>query len=148
MPTKNVFLFDDTNLPLKVPGIQLELFDSITGLLIDKKLSTNRNLHLGISSNDWGADLIFSKSSNPLDIYITDTTYEYPGNSIQFLNGETTDRIDLDLMKIPTSPLLNPPSSKSTPATIISAIQEEKNWTINERKAAINLLVNYIDIIY
>lgn len=148
MAVKNVYLFDDTNLPLKVTGIQIELLDSITGLLIDKQLSVNRNPALGAGSTEWGADLTFTSAANPLDIYITDKTYQYPGNTIQFLNGQTNDRIDIDLMKIPTSPLGNPPSANSSPATIVSAIQSEKGWTVNEKRAAINLVSNYTDIIY
>ncbi len=147
MPDKNVFLFDDSNIPLNVAGIEIRLLDSKTGALIDKQLSKKRvSTSAGIA--DWGADLSFSASSNPLDLYITDTTYEYPGNTIQFLNGQTTDRIDLDLRKIPTGTLTNPPPSNSTPADIVSAVLAETNWTLDDKRTVINLLTNYVDIIY
>lgn len=143
MPTKEVYLFDDSNNPLKVAGISLELFDTVTGRMLVTALSANRKPHLGGTSTDWGADLPFTASTHPVDIYINDPTYTYPGNVIESLNGQITDRIDIDLLKLPATPI-GTPVSGTTMDSLVGIIKEQQDWTNKEKIAVIAFIFNYI----
>src|SRR5438128_24823 len=60
MPIKEVYLYDDTNQPLRKQGIRVELFEADTGLLLDAQLSDDLNPSpSGAASNDWGVRLNF-----------------------------------------------------------------------------------------
>lgn len=146
MAVKEVYLYDDTNNPLRIAGITLELFDSSTGVRLDSQTSKNRNPALGTSSIDWGADLTFTPGSHPVEIFINDPTYRYPGNTVESLNGQTTDRIDIDLLKLPVTPLSSG-TSLPTLVSLLSAVKKERRWTEKEKKAVINFINNYIKLV-
>ncbi|HEY8917639.1 MAG TPA: hypothetical protein VIM87_14435 [Chitinophaga sp.] len=149
MPVKKVLLFDDSNNPLKIAGISIELFDNLTGTLLASGLSVNLNPAAGLASKEWGTSLSFSPSCpNAVDIYINDANFEYPGNTLKSLNGSQNDDIDLDLLKIALSPLTTSLPTSATPHQIVAAIGAEKNWSLAEKQAAINLLSNYTALLY
>lgn len=143
MPTKEVYLFDDSNNPLKVAGISLELFDTVTGKMLVNALSVNRQPHQGNFSTEWGADLAFTASSHPVDIYINDPTYTYPGNAIESLNGQTTDRLDIDLLKLPTTPI-STPTTGSTMSSLLQKIRTSSQWSFREKSALISFIHTYL----
>ena len=142
MPAKEVYLFDDANNPLKVAGISLELFDTTTGVMLTTALSANRKPHLGGTSAEWGADLSFTACNHPVDIYINDPTYTYPGNAVESLNGQTTDRIDIDLLKLPGTPI-GTSTSGVTLNGLLSAIKKNDTWSAMEKQAVITFIFNY-----
>lgn len=148
MPVKKVLLFDDSNNPLKIAGISIELFDNLTGTLLASGLSVNLNPPAGLASTEWGTSLTFSSCPNAVDIYINDASFEYPGNTLKSLNGSQNDDIDLDLLKIASSPLTAALPNTATPRQIVTAIGAEKNWSPSEKQAAINLLSNYTSLLY
>lgn len=146
MAVKEVYLYDETNIPLRVTGITLELFDSSTGVRLDSQTSKNRNPSLGGSSPDWGADLTFTPGSHPVEIFINDSTYTYPGNTVESLNGQSTDRIDIDLVKLPVTPLSSD-TSLQTLASLVAAVKSERGWEENQKKAVINFINNYMKLV-
>lgn len=148
MPVKKVLLFDDNNNPLKIAGISIELFDNLAGTLLASGLSVNLNPAAGNASIEWGTSLNFPSCPNAVDIYINDANFEYPGNTLKSLNGSQNDDIDLDLLKIASSPLTATLPLTATPHQIVTAIGAEENWSPSEKQAAINLLSNYTALLY
>lgn len=147
MPTKDLYLFDSSNNPLRVQGIVLKLFDAHNGTLLDSKLSDNynpRNPH----SNEWGAVLSFTACGNPVEVYVTDPNFRYPGNTIHYLNGQVSDRIDIDLEAVPTGHggQLGLPQT-AAPRAIRNWIQSAPNWTDKEKLAVWTLVSNYCRVI-
>lgn len=141
MPTKDVHLFDASNQPLTVSGIRLELFDALTCQLLAVQNSAQ------LSSNAWGAQLSFTAGSNPLDIYVSDPNYRYPGNTVRYLNGRTTDQLDIDLLTLPPGPGGQPaPSLNSTPASLARWVDEAYKWNSQEKEAVRNLIFNYLSV--
>jgi hypothetical protein len=148
MPGKDVHLFDTSNNPLKVAGIRLELFDAVTCTLLDVQNSANLNPGAGASSSSWGVTLSFPSGGNPLDIYVIDPTYQYPGNTVRYLNGQTPHRIDLDLMKLPSTPSGNVlPSHTISAAGLSRWVGQPSNWTREEKRAVRSLIFNYIGVV-
>lgn len=148
MPDKEVHLFDASNKPLKVQGIRLELFDAITCALLDAQTSANLTPASGAASLAWGAKLSFTAAANPLDIYVTDPTYRYPGNTVRYLNGETEDRLDIDLLTLPATPSgHSSPSPTATSAELSRWAERAPNWTAEEKRAVRNLIFNYMTVI-
>src|SRR5205823_4682411 len=82
------------------------------------------------------------------DIYVTDPTYRYPGNTVRYLNGETEDRLDIDLLKQPTTPSgQSSPPPTMTPAGLSLWVERAPNWTAEEKRAVRNLIFNYMNVI-
>src|SRR5258708_38818733 len=100
MPDKTIYLYDSSNSPLQVQGIRVELYDALTKTYIDGKDSDDLNAAVS-PSDTWGVVLNFPSGTTPLDIYITDPTYTYPGNTMRFLNGDLTDQVYMDLLAVP-----------------------------------------------
>ena len=94
---------DDTNAVLKVGGIRFDLLEVSSGVLIDTQNSKDLNPPLTGSSNEWGVKLSFTAKAGPLEVYTTDPNYRYPGNTIQSLEGQNDNRIDIDLLKVPVT---------------------------------------------
>lgn len=148
MPVKEVHLFDSSNAPLLVAGIRIELFDANTGTLLDVQNSVNLSPGNTGPSASWGAVLTFHAIANPLDLYISDPTYQYPGNTVRSLNGALPDRIDLDLLKMPSTPGNRSGLSEGmTAAGLARWVAREKKWTTEEKRAVQNLIFNYISIV-
>jgi hypothetical protein len=140
MAEKEIRIFDTSNAVLKAPSISFELFDAVTGTLLAVDLS--RDLNPGF--DEWGVRLLFTAGSTPLQVYTTDPTYRYPGNTILSLEGHQTDRIDIDLEKLPSHPggQTSQPSS-SNPFEISQWVRRNKDWIVEEKNAVLNLALNY-----
>lgn len=147
MPRKDIYLFDDSNNPLQVPKIRVELFDAATGTLLDFDYSKDLNPGSGTPSNKRGVRLTFTGSNNPLDIYIKDGNYSYPGNTVRNLNGQTQDSIDIDLLRVARGPggQINPPTS-ATPTSLSNWVKQGRRWSTEEKKAVRNLIFNYVSV--
>jgi len=147
---KEVYLFDNANNPLQVAGIRVELFDASTGKLLDAKLSQDLNpIWGGPPSKEWGVRLNFSVPyGTPLDIYITDPKHTYPGNTARNLYGGASDRINLDLLKLPAgSGGQQSALTSATPRSISRWVDEGWRWNKDEKEAVLNLIFNYITVI-
>jgi hypothetical protein len=150
MSRKEVYLFDNANKPLQVKGIRVELFDASSFKLLDAQNSDDLNPTWGgPPSNEWGVVLSFSAPhGNPLDIYITDPTHSYPGNIARNLYGGASDRINLDLLKLPKVGGGQQGSLNSaTPRSISDWVDAGSRWQPEEKDAVRNLLFNYIAVI-
>jgi hypothetical protein len=147
-PVKEVQLFDASSNPLKVKAIRIELFDAITCFLLAVGNSDNLTPAVGSASINWGARLSFKASANPLDIYVTDKNYRYPGNTVRYLNGKTEDRIDIDLLALPTTPSGHSSSPLiATPSRLSRWVEDAPLWTDGEKRAVRNLIFNYMTVI-
>lgn len=150
MSRKEVYLFDTSNKPLRVKGIRVELFDASTFKLLDAQNSDDLNPKWGgPPSNEWGVVLNFSAPhGNPLDIYITDPTHSYPGNIARNLYGGASDRINLDLLKLPKGSGGQQSSLNSaTPHSVSEWVDAGWRWQSEEKDAVRNLIFNYITVI-
>lgn len=140
MAEKEIRIFDTSNAVLKVSGISFELFDAATGTLLAVDLS--RDLNPGF--NEWGVRLQFAAGSTPLEVYTTDPTYRYPGNTILSLEGNQTDRIDIDLLQIPN--YAGGQATQPTSSNLLDVsrwIRQGQKWTAEEKQAVRNLVLNY-----
>jgi len=149
MPLKIILLYDSSNNPLQVNGIRVELFDAVRGTLLGAQNSADLNPGSGgRPSTEWGVELNFPLGSSPLDIYITDPLYRYPGNSVRYLNGRLQDRLYIDVLQLPlaTSSKLAAPGSVQ-PQDLSQWIQNHSDWDDDEKDAVHNLLFNYIAIV-
>lgn len=148
MLTKEVYLFDTTNSPLRVSGIRVELFDCSTGTLLDTQNSANLATSGATLSNDWGVLLRFQSVGNPVDIYFCDPMHRYPGNVVRSLNGQVSDRLDVDLLSVPTRPggQMSPPST-ATPASITEWVKSGYRWSAEDKRGVLNLCFNYSSVI-
>ncbi|HVT15208.1 MAG TPA: hypothetical protein VHQ90_03370 [Thermoanaerobaculia bacterium] len=141
MPTKDIHLFDRSNQALQVTGIRLELFDAVYGTLL---ASDNSKL---LSSGDWGVQLSFVSSSHPLDIYVNDPSYRYPGNALRSLNGQLSGKVEIDLLKLPPGPGGQaPPSGLVTAGSLSRLVENGIFWNQQEKAATWNLIFNYLNI--
>lgn len=148
MPRKDVYLFDNTNNPLQVQGIQVELFDAVTGQKLDSDLSKDLNPSpSGWPSNEWGVQLTFTAGTNPLDILITDPRFNYPGNTVRNLYGKQDDRIDIDLLKLPRTPGGQGSLTSTTAISLVEWIKRGERWSPEDKRAVLNLIGNYISAI-
>lgn len=150
MSQKEVYLFDAGNNPLQVKGIRVELFDAITCALLDAQNSDDLNPKWGgPPSNEWGVKLSFTAPhGHPLDIYITDPSYSYPGNIARNLYGGATDRVNLDLLALPAGGGgQNNTLDSVAPRAISKWLEAGWRWNEGERAAVRNLIFNYISVI-
>jgi hypothetical protein len=149
MAHKEIRIFDTTNAVLKVAGISFELFDVATGALLSTDLSKDLKPGPGgFPSNEWGVILHFTGGSHPLEVYTTDPTYKYPGNTIQSLEGNQTDRIDIDLSSLPsTTGGQSTQLDSATPLAISNWVKAARNWDEGEKWAVRNLVFNYTRVI-
>ena len=144
MEQKEIRIFDTSNAVLKVPGIHFELFDAATGTLLATDIS--RDLNPG--SDDWGVKLIFAGGSDHLEIYTTDPIYRYPGHAILSLEGKQSDRIDIDLQKIPTGSGGQATSlTSASPLAVSRWIRQAPEWSRDEKLAVRNLVLNYMRLV-
>jgi len=149
MASKAVYLYDDMNIVLQVKGIQVELYSTRTGTLLDKQLSDDLNPPLpgGPPSNEWGVKLNFAlPHSDPADIIITDKNYKYPGNAVYHLYAGGSDRVNVDLLKIPTSSGGQNQPAPSTVGKLVRWVSAAPQWNEMEKEAVKNLVSNYVNI--
>jgi hypothetical protein len=143
MPNKKICLYDSTNQPLTIKGINVELYDASTKTKVDGDLSDD--LNPGATPAVWGVVLNFPSGNTPLDLYISDPQYTYPGNMIVNLNGDLADEVLIDLLALPPGPAgrnsTPPPSLSLTDLNIWLAEQTE--WNPEQREAVRNLIFNY-----
>lgn len=146
---KEIRIFDTSNQVLKVRGIRFELFDVANGALLWSDNSHDLNPGPGGTvSNDWGVRLTFSAGNHPLEVYTSDPNLRYPGNTIQSLEGRQTDRIDIDLQKVPAN--LGGQShnlSSAQPRAIVNWVQDAPKWNDEDKRAVLNLVFNYLRVI-
>jgi hypothetical protein len=149
MARKDVYLYDDTNNVLKVKGIQVELYNTRTGTLIDKQVSADLNPPAfgGPPSNEWGVKLTFSLPHNdPADIIITDRKYQYPGNAVRHLYAGGSDRVNIDLLKIPAGSGGQQNPAPSVTGELARWVETAPLWQEMEKEAVKNLIFNYVNI--
>jgi len=146
---KEIRIYDTSNHVLKVQGIRFELFDAVTGTLLATDVSRDLSPSaVGGASNEWGVRLTFNAGSHPLDVYTSDPNHSYPGSVIESLEGSQTDRIDIDLQKMPSArggQSLN--LSSGRPVAISHWIEQATKWSLQERRAVRSLAFNYLKVI-
>jgi hypothetical protein len=149
MARKDVYIYDDTNKVLQVNGIQVELYNTRTGTLLDKQVSADLNPPAGGGppSNEWGVKLNFPLPHNdPADIIITDKKYEYPGNVARHLYAGGSDRVNIDLLKIPSGAGGQQRVAPATTGELARWIEAAPLWSDMEKEAVKNLVFNYVNI--
>lgn len=148
MARKDVYLYDDSNNVLRVKGIQVELYDRRTGTLLDKQFSDDLNPPGGgLSSNEWGVQLTFSLPQNdPVDIIFTDKKYRYPGNAVRHLYAGASDRVNIDLLVIPSGSGGQQSPLPSTAGELVRWVEAAPQWSEPEKNAVKNLVFNYVSI--
>jgi hypothetical protein len=140
---KEIRIFDAKNRVLKVKGIRFDLLEVSSGTLIDTKNSDDLNPIFG-GSNDWGVKLSFSPQSGPLEVYTSDPNHRYPGNTIQSLEGQNDNRIDIALLPVPVTPGGQDSILSTTDPTAIGRwVESAPKWDNLERRAVLNLISNY-----
>jgi len=149
MPLKIILVYDSSNNPLRVEGIRVELFDAVRGNLLQARNSIDLNPRAdGQPSTEWGVELDFPLGSSPLDIYITDPLYRYPGNTVRYLNGRLQDRIYIDVLRLPTAASSHVAAPVSLqPLDLSQWVEEHSDWDDDQRDAVRNLLFNYMAIV-
>jgi hypothetical protein len=140
---KEIRIFDTANRVLKIKGIRFELYELVSGTLLDAKNSDDLNPG-GSGSNDWGVKLTFSPTAGPLEVYTTDPNHRYPGNTIRSLEGQNNNRIDIDLSKVPATTGGQPPLSSTDPVDIGHWVQSSPKWDQDEKLAVLNFVFNYM----
>jgi hypothetical protein len=142
MPVKEIRIFDVHNNVLAHAGIQFEMFNANTSVLV----ASDRSRDLNPPHGHWGVELQFTACSDPFDAYVTDSNYEYPGNTIRNLEGKQTDRIDIDLLKLPPSG--GGQASKfalnGSAQSLSEWIESGYQWNKDEKRAVSNLAFNYL----
>jgi uncharacterized linocin/CFP29 family protein len=144
MPQKEIRIFDTSNNPLKVAGIRFELFDASTNTL----LSTDNSRDLDPPNDQWGVILNFVEGTTPLEVFTTDPNCKYPGNTLRSLEGKLQDRIDIDLLKLPsgTGGQVKPLTSAS-PKSVSTWVEDGTLWSEEEKRAVRNIIFNYVSVI-
>jgi hypothetical protein len=141
---KEIRIFDTGNRVLKAKGIRFELYEVGSGALLDTQNSDDLNPGGG-GSNDWGVKLTFSPNNGPLEVYTTDPNHRYPGNTIRSLEGQSDNRIDIDLSMVPaTTGGQATPLSSIDPADIRHWVQSAPKWDDEEKLAVLNFVFNYM----
>jgi len=145
---KEIRIFDSSNKVLKVKGIRFRLLEVNTGTLLDYKDSDDLKPGAPGGSNEWGVKLSFSPKSGPLEVFTNDPTHRYPGNTIQSLEGQNNNRIDVDLSKVPaTSGGQGGPISTTNPKAFSHWVASATKWSPDEKRAVVNLVSNYTRLI-
>ena len=143
MPNKKICLYDSTNQPLTIKGINVELYDASTKTKVDGGLSDD--LNPGATPAVWGVVLNFPSGNTPLDLYISDPKYTYPGNMIVNLSGRSCRRSP----NRPIGASSRTRRSEFDTATFTFAhgpqlwLAEQTEWNPEEREAVRNLIFNY-----
>jgi hypothetical protein len=141
---KEIRIFDTHNRVLKVSGIRFELYEVGSGTLLDTQDSDDLNPGVG-GSNDWGVKLTFSPRTGPLEVYTTDPNHRYPGNTIRSLEGQSDNRIDIDLSKVPAMAGGQATTlSSNDPADISRWVQAAPKWDDEEKRAVLNFVFNFL----
>jgi hypothetical protein len=143
MPDKKVILYDSSNSPLQIAGIRVELYDASSKAYVDGDDSDDLN-PASRPSDQWGVVLNFGSGATPVDIYVSDPTYKYPGNTLRYLNGDLADEVLMDLMQLPSGPG-GQPSITTRPSVpeINTWVDSGAEWTNEEREAVRNLIFNF-----
>jgi hypothetical protein len=147
MPDKKICLYDSTNQPLTIKGINVELYDASTKTKVDGDLSDD--LNPGAKPAVWGVVLKFPSGNTPLDLYISDPKYTYPGNTIVNLNGDLADDVLIDLLALPPGPggqRSSPPPSL-TLTDLNTWLASRSEWSPEQREAVRNLIFNYARLV-
>jgi hypothetical protein len=148
MLLKKVFLYDAVNDPLQVPGIRIELYDSMKNSLIDHDISRDlKPQPSGYPSDFWGVELNYPSGRTPVDILVLDPSYTYPGNSLRYLNGDLSDEVYMDLLQLPSGPGGGKLPISATLPAINKYINESPNWSTEGKEAVRGLIFNYAHII-
>jgi hypothetical protein len=140
-----IYIYDSYNKPLRKSGINIDLYDSTTNVLLASDVSADLNP----PANEWGGKLSFTiPLAKPVDIVFTDAAYEYPGNTIRYLNGDAGGRVDVDLRKLPTKTggQAAPPKTAS-PTDLVEWVDGAPKWTGAEKDAVKQLIFNYFGLI-
>jgi hypothetical protein len=138
---KEIHIFDTMNRVLKVPGIRFELFDVNSGVLFATDIT--RDLGFG----EWGVRLQFVATSGPLEVYTTDPNHRYPGNVIKNLEGQNSNRIDIDLGQTPAADGGQHTILQSSSAnTIYGWVESATRWNDEEKSVVRNLIFNYLKL--
>jgi|ERR1700733_2772450 len=148
--TLTVYLYDTSNAPLKRKGIQLDLHNAVTNLHLASDVSDDLNPPTSGhgSSNEWGGRFTYLSVSDPVDILITDAKYEYPGNTVRYVNGDRGGRVDLDLRKLPVIAGGQPfAPTAASPEAISKWVDSAYHWSREEKKAVKELIFNYARIV-
>jgi hypothetical protein len=144
MPIKEIVIYDGANVPLKVSGIGIELYENGSGTLLASALSDSFPVPGLTASALWGATLTFTVTSRPVDVYFSHATHKYPGNVIAQLNGAVDDRVDVDLLALPTGGggggSLNGPA---TTAMILAWVLRSRHWNPDQKQAVLQLIMNF-----
>lgn len=142
MPVKEIRIFDVHNNVLAHLGIQFEMFNANTSVLV----ATDRSRDLSSPLGHWGVELSFTPCSDPFDVYVTDSNYEYPGNTIRNIEGKQSDRIDIDLLKLPLSGGGQAWNFglDGSPQSLSLWIESGSQWNKDEKRAVRNLAFNYL----
>jgi hypothetical protein len=147
MPDKKICLYDSTNQPLTIKGINVELYDASTKNMVAGDLSDD--LHPGATPPVWGVVLNFPSGNTPLDLYISDPKYTYPGNMIVNLNGDLPDDVFIDLLALPPGP--GGPNSAPPPSLSLKDlntwIADQREWSSQEQNAVRNLILNFARLV-
>jgi hypothetical protein len=144
---KEIRIFDTTNAVLKVKGIRFELYDVGSGTVLDTQNSDDLNPTSG-GSNVWGVKLNFSPSVGPLEIYTSDPSHRYPGNTIRSLEGQNDNRIDIDLSKVSaTTGGQGAPLSSTNPTAVTAWVQSAPKWSDDEKLAVSNFIFNHMRLL-
>jgi hypothetical protein len=142
---KEIRIFDANNKVLKVKGIRFDLLEVNSGTVVDTQNSADLNPS---GSNDWGVKLNFSARSGPLEVYTTDPNHRYPGNTIQSLEGQNDNRIDIVLLQVPvTTGGQGNILSTSDPRAISQWVESAPKWERLEKRAVLNLVANYMRLL-
>jgi hypothetical protein len=142
---KEIRIFDTANNVLKVTGIRFELYDAGSGTLLDTKNSGDLNPP---GSNEWGVKLVFAPTGGPLEVFTSDPNHKYPGNTIRSLEGQNTNRIDIDLSKVPaTTGGQSSTLSSTDPVTVTHWVQSAPAWSDDEKRAVTNFVFNYMALL-
>ena len=146
MPDKKIYLYDSSNAALLVKGIRVELYDAVTKSYLDG--ADSDDLNPGASPPTWGVVLNFPSGANPVDVLVSDPTYQYPGNTLRYLNGDLADEVFMDLLHLPGGPGGQPvPRAPLTIPQINRWVDASSHWDTAEREAVRGLIFNYAHII-
>jgi hypothetical protein len=147
MLDKKICLYDDTNQPLTIKGINVELYYASTKTQVAGALSDD--LHPGVTPPVWGVVLKFPPGNKPLDLYISDPKYTYPGNMIVNLNGDLADDVYIDLLALPPGP--GGPNSTPPPSLSLTDlntwIANQREWSSQGQDAVRNLIFNFARLV-
>ncbi len=148
--TLTIYLYDTSNKPLHRTGIAMDLYDATTTVCLGTDISRDLNPNpSGVPSNEWGGKIVLTTPlRNPIDIVFRDAMFEYPGNTMRYLNGDVGGRVDADLEKLPTHASGHPrPPASAAPARLARWVDTAPKWSSPEKRAVKQLIFNYCEIV-